>query len=180
MNLKFTKNQLLVLGIFFANLGKTFYLREIARMLGKQPGVFQKDINNLESQGLLKSSYRGKSRFFELNKNYPLFKEIKSIINKTSGVESALASQLKTLANIQKAYIYGSYAAGTADNFSDIDLLIIGEPDQNKLNAILTALEKQFDREINYTLYSAQEFNKKKRTNQFLKEVLNKKLINLI
>ncbi len=45
--LNFTKNQTLVLEIFFNQPERAFYLRELARLLGKQPGVFQKDINKL-------------------------------------------------------------------------------------------------------------------------------------
>ena len=49
MIIKLTKNQSLVLSIFFANPDKTFYLRELGRMLKKEPGVFQKDINNFNA-----------------------------------------------------------------------------------------------------------------------------------
>lgn len=79
------------MSIFFANTSKSFYLRELGRMLNKEPGVFQKDINNLEQEGILHSFFQGKSRFFELNKKYRLYPEIKSIIAKTTGLRKAYA-----------------------------------------------------------------------------------------
>ena len=144
MTLKLTKNQTLLLSIFFANPGKSFYLRELGRMVGKEPGVFQKDINRLEDDGLLKSNFRGKSRFFELNKQYPLYQEVKSIIKKTGGLEKQLATALRRVGGVQQAFIYGSFADGTADNFSDVDVVIIGVPSPQKLDAALQILEKQF------------------------------------
>jgi len=91
MTLRLTKNQSLLLSVFFANTSKSFYLRELGRMLNKEPGVFQKDINNLEQDGILHSFFQGKSRFFELNRKYPLYQEIRSIIVKTTGIKKAYA-----------------------------------------------------------------------------------------
>lgn len=179
MNLKLTKNQSLVLSILFANPGKSFYLRELAKMLNKEPGVFQRDINNLAEEGLLDSAFRGQSRFFKLNKKYPLFSEIQSIVKKTCGLEKMLAEELCKIKNIRKAFIFGSFANNTQDSFSDVDLIIVGSPDQYKLNTILKSIEKKFHREINYTLYSVKEYQNKK-TGAFLKSVLISKRIDLI
>jgi len=180
MTLKLTKNQSLLLSIFFANPGKSFYLRELGRMIGKEPGVFQKDINKLESDGLLKSDFRGKSRFFELNKQYPLYQEMRSIIKKTGGLEKQLAVVLSRVKDIKKAFIYGSFANDSADNFSDVDVVIIGNPSPQKLDAALQILEKKFNREINYTLYDAEEYDRKKKTDPFLREIEQNKKINLL
>lgn len=179
MNLKLTKNQSLVLSILFANPGKSFYLRELAKMLNKEPGVFQRDINNLTEEGLLNSTYKGQSRFFELNKKYPLFSEIQSIVEKTCGLEKMLTEELGKIKSIRKAFIFGSFANNTQDSFSDVDLIIIGSPDQYQLNTILKSIEKKFNREINYTLYTKKEYQKKK-TDAFLKNVLISKRIDLI
>ncbi|MDZ7799083.1 MAG: nucleotidyltransferase domain-containing protein [Patescibacteria group bacterium] len=180
MSFNLTKNQSLLLGLFFANPKKSFYMRQLSRMIDKEPGVFQKDINNLEDEGILKSNYVGNNRFFSLNKNYPLFKEIKSIINKTTGLEKTLEKSLQEIKNIDKAYIYGSYAKGESDKFSDIDLLIIGYPVSDKLENVIKQLEKRFRREINYTLYSQKEFNQKKNKDPFLKDIMNDKKIEII
>ncbi len=178
--LKLTKNQSLILSVLFANPDKSFYFRELGRMLNKQPGVFQRDINKLEESGILKSSYQGTSRFFALNKSHYLYKEIKNIIVKTTGLEIILAKALKSIPRIQRAFIYGSFANKTFDNFSDLDLIIIGQPEQKLLDNVFKHLEQRFNREINYLLYSTAEFQKKKKNDLFLKEVLKGKIIPLI
>lgn len=180
MPINLTKNQALILNIFYTNPEKSFYFRELARMLNKAPGVFQKDINNLVVEGIILSNFIGRSRFFKLNKQYPLYKEYKSIILKTMGIDKIISKKLQNIAGIKKAFIFGSYAQGTMDNFSDIDIIINGNTNEKILEKIFLPLEKEFNREINYSLYSPAEFEEKQKTNSFLKNVLSQKIVSLI
>lgn len=182
MPLKFTKNQTLILGIFFNNPEKSYYFREISRIINKPPGFFQRDIGNLVDDGILESYLQANSRFFKLNKNHPLYKELKSIFFKTVGIEGTLKSELKKIKGISEAFIYGSFASGKEHKNSDIDLMIIGSPNQDKAMDLMNKLEDKFSREINYTIISKKEFQKKfkKNLNSFLKNVIQQKRIKLI
>lgn len=181
MALKFTKNQILILELFFSDSEKEYYLREIGRILGKEPGVFQKDINKLVESGILFSRFRANSRFFELNKKYHLYKELKSIFFKTVGVEGRLKEILKNIKNIDIAFIFGSYAKNKEDSFSDIDLMIIGDPNEDFLVEEIFELEKRINREINYHIFSRKELKDKvKKKNSFIKGILSGPKIFLI
>lgn len=157
MALKFTKNQILILEIFFNNPEKSYYLRELGRMLSKQPGVFQREINKLAKDSFLISEYQAGSRYFKLNKNHPLFSELKSIFFKTLGAEGRLKELLAKVKDIEAAFIYGSFAKNKEDQFSDIDLMIIGVPDEDVLISKISKIEKEIGREINYTIFSPQD-----------------------
>ncbi|MBU3964200.1 nucleotidyltransferase domain-containing protein [Patescibacteria group bacterium] len=175
MSLNFTKNQTLILGILFNHPEKSYYLREIGRLVGKEPGVFQKDINKLVESGILTSEYRAKSRFFALNKLHPLYKEYKSIFFKTIGAEGQLKLILKNIENIKVAFIYGSFATGKEDAFSDIDLMIIGNPDEDVLIRKISLLERKIDREINYNIFSPTDIRNNLLNNEiFLKEIMER------
>lgn len=181
MALNFTKNQTLILEIFFNHPEKVYYLRELGRLLGKEPGVFQKDINKLAESGILTSEYRAKSRFFALNKNYPLYKELKSIFFKTVGAEGQLRLILQDIQNIQTAFIYGSFARGIEDQLSDIDLMIIGSPDEDILINKISSLEERLGREINYSIFSPEDLKKGlARKEVFLEEITEKPKIFII
>lgn len=173
MALKFTKNQTKILEIFFNHPEKSHYLREIGRLLGKEPGVFQKEINRLVENGILTSIYQANSRFFKLNQKHPLYKELKSIFFKTLGAEGKLREILKTDKNIKIAFIFGSFAQKKEDFFSDIDLMIIGNPNDDLLITKISQLENRLDREINYHIFSETDW---KKTNQgkdsFLENIL--------
>lgn len=181
MALRFTKNQTLILELFFNDPSKEYYLREIGRIFGKEPGVFQRDINKLVESGILLSETKANSRFFKLNKNYHLYKELKSIFFKTFGAEGRIKEILKNIKKIDIAFIFGSFAAKREDSFSDIDLMIIGEPDEDCLIKELSKLEKRINREINYHIFSKKDFkNKIREKNSFIKGILSKPKIFLI
>ncbi len=179
--LNFTKNQILILEIFFNQPDKAFYLRELARLLGKQPGVFQRDINKLAEDNILMSYYQANSRFFKLNKEHPLFPELKSIFFKTVGIAGTLKKEFKGIQGIKEAYMYGSFAQDREKSSSDIDIFIIGSIDEDKLIDKISLLENKFSREINYVLMTEKEYGKKiKEKNSFLENILSEKRIKLI
>jgi len=159
MNL-FTKNRAELLSLFFTNPDKFFYMQEIGRILNKKPGVFQRTLNNMTSEGILVSEYRANSRYFTVNKNNPIYKELKSIIFKTIGISGSIKQALEELKNLKLAFIYGSYAKNQENYLSDIDIIIIGNPDEEILINKLDSLEKKLQREINYKIYSYNNLKK--------------------
>ncbi|MFO8052926.1 MAG: nucleotidyltransferase domain-containing protein [Candidatus Omnitrophota bacterium] len=173
-----TKNQAELLRLFFTNPDKAFYMQQIGRILGKKPGVFQRTLNNLASENILKSEYKANARYFKINKSYPLYEELKSIIFKTVGVVGSIGTILEKIENIKIAFIYGSYAKKRQNSLSDIDILIIGKPNEDKLSSCLDNLEEKLQREINYKLYSLVNFREDiKNKEPFISEILEDKKI---
>jgi predicted nucleotidyltransferase len=63
---------------------------------------------------------------------------------------------------------------------SDIDIMIVGEPDPREITKAVMSLEKKLNKEINVSIYSKSEFHRKKVENsQFIKDVLSNKIIYL-
>ena len=88
---------------------------------------------------------------------------------------------LEKFNGINQAFIYGSFAKREEREGSDIDLLIIGEVDEDKLIEEIGKLERKLQREINYTIYGKKDFNKKKKEgNSFILDILKEKKIFLI
>jgi len=135
----------------------------------------------MEKEGVLVSEYKANARYFKANKEYPLYKELKSIVFKTVGVSGGLKKMLKKVENINFSFIYGSYAKAKENYLSDIDLVIIGSPDEDLLIKELDKLEDVLNREINYKLYSLRDFKKEiKEKEPFLLEILTDKKIMII
>lgn len=176
-----TKNRAELLKLFLTNPEKAFYMQEIGRILEKKPGTFQRTLNNMVSEGILTSEYRANARFFKANKKYPIYKELKSIVFKTVGIQGSIREMLEEIGNIKFAFIYGSYAKGKENYLSDIDLVIIGSPNEDKLIEELDELEKKIRREISYKIYSFKELkNEIKKKEPFTLEILRDKKIVLI
>lgn len=176
-----TKNRAELLNLFFTNPDKAFYMQEIGRILGKKPGTFQRTLNNLFSEGILESEYKANARYFKVNKNYPLYRELKNIAFKTVGIKGSLEDILREIGDIKTAFIYGSYPMGKENYLSDIDLLIVGSPDEDLLVKKLDKLEEKLQREINYKLYTLKDFKKEiEEKEPFIVEILKNKKIMLI
>jgi len=170
-----------LLRIFFSNPGREFYMHELGRILGKKPGTFQRALNGLAQSGILDSTFRGNARFFRANPNHPLFDEIKSIVFKTVGVLGSLKDILLDAGGVEFAFIYGSFAKGKENSLSDIDLLIIGNSDEDKIIGALDRLEAQLKREINFKLLTPDDFSSALRRNEaFLRGVLKDRKIMVI
>lgn len=174
----FSPNQQDILSLFVSNQEQEYHLHEIGRILGKKPGVFQKAINALEEEGILKSRRRGNQRLISLNKQYPLLREVSKIIQKTVGVEALLKELVH---GVQTAYIFGSYAKNKMRSDSDIDLILVsGKETQDAILEALEKIEKRIQREINPKFYSPKEYAKrKKQRDPFLMEILGGTLITL-
>lgn len=172
----FTKYQKRILAVLINQSEKEYYLSELGRVLGKHPGVFLKGINSLERQGLIFSRKKGNQRLFKINRDNPLFEEIKGIVQKTEGVEGLLRELVTKIKGISIALIYGTYAKGALRFDSDIDLLVVVSSDKAEdiLLEEIGAAEHKLQREINYKIYSAKEFAKKrKEKDPFITEILS-------
>ncbi len=167
-----------LLGYFCTNSDARLYLRQAAVILDEDPGNLSKELAHLQSLGIFSSAMSGKQKYYSLNKQYPLLNELKSVIFKTIGVEGALRELVASVPGIETAFIYGSFAGGSEDARSDIDVLLIGKFSEDDLLKKISSLENKLQREINYTVYSTQEFAKKsKQKGSFLNEVLKTKPI---
>ncbi len=176
----FGPKQTLILAILSENPQKEYYLHELGRLMGKKPGVFQIGINSLEKQGWVTSRKQGILRLFRINEQHPLYKEIKSFVNKTVGVEAQLKKIVNSIQGITEALIYGSYAKDSMRPDSDIDILVVvnNSKAEDKLVSELSHLEKTIGRDVNYKLYNQKDFKERgKGKDPFLAEVLSDKYI---
>lgn len=170
-----------ILLLFFSHPEKEYYLRELERLLKKPVAYVRRELVNLEKMGLFVSEAKGKERYFRLNLKYPLYEEVKKIVDKTVGAEGSLKALLEKNRDIHLAFIFGSYAEKKEDPLSDIDLMIVGDPNEDKLLDEINKLENVLSREINYHIYSLVDWKKKiKKKNFFIKNILNRPKIFLI
>ena len=163
--LEITKSRLRnkILLHFFTNIDSEMYLREMALRLEEDPGNLSKELSKLEKEGIFISQFRGKQKYFFLNKEYPLFNELKSIIFKTIGIKGSLQNIINETSGIVSAFIYGSFANGKENASSDIDLCLIVKDsvfNENNFISKINDFAKNISREINYIYYSEDEWEK--------------------
>ena len=162
---------------FVYSQGKEFYLSEIARRARTSAGTAQRELNRLLAQDFITFRKRGNLNIYRLNEDYGLLDEIRSIIRKTFGIEVMLGKELSKVKGVQFAFLFGSYAKGSLKSDSDIDLFIIGTPEEDAVFHAIRKVEDSAGREINYHLADKAEFAEKSKRNSFYREILDRPLM---
>jgi len=157
-----TKLRRKLLAYGFTHPDENYYVREISILIDADPGNLSRELRILEKEGLFTSFIKGRSKYYSLNKGYPLFNELKKIIFKTEGVEGSIREVVGRFRGISLAFIYGSYAKNREKKTSDIDLVVVGEIPRNKFTREIRDLELKLGREVNFTVYAEEEFKKEK------------------
>ena len=166
---------------YFTNPKARYHLRDLAERLSIDPSNLSKELGRLEREGLFRSEVSGRQKYFQLNREYPLFREVRSIVAKTIGAVPLITQSLKTIKGISEAYLYGSFARNQQDAASDIDVLVIGAPREEALAEAVGKLERQLGREINYTVLTPKEFESRRaRKDAFLESVWHNKRVQLV
>jgi predicted nucleotidyltransferase len=142
---------------FFSHPDERFYARGLAKQMDEHYNAVWQELGNLERLGLLIGDQGANIKYYRLNPDFPLYPELKRIILKTTGLGQALRDALARLGRVELAFIYGSVAAGEEDALSDVDLMLVGEVDLLKLSAVISQLEAQIGREINYLVLTSVE-----------------------
>jgi uncharacterized protein len=151
-----------VLAAFFLSPGEIFNAWELAHRLNINYSAVWKELARLEGLGILTKEQRGNSKEYQVNQECPIVPELRSIVLKTEGIGLVIREKLQKMRKIKEAFIFGSFASGDADAYSDLDLIIIGEIDLTQCAPVITEMEKALNRPINYLIYSEDEWNKKK------------------
>lgn len=172
-----------VLKLFLLNPGDMFYQRGIAAQTHLPIRAIQRELARLLKIGLLEKSVSGNRVYYRVNKNCPIYPDLKSIILKSVGIAAFLKQHLRSNMpdNIRIVFIYGSYAKNTENINSDIDLMIIGNLSGRNASSILAPAKTELKREINFTVYSEQEFKSKViRKDHFISTLMKEPKIYLI
>jgi len=167
--------------LYFTNPESEYYLRELERLLDIPVSMIRHELVRLQEERIFNSRRKGNLSLFYLNKSYPLFAELKSIVFKTIGVKGLLTQSLASIKGIEAAFVYGSFAKNEERAASDIDICLIGDIDEDRILKEVGSLEKTLMREINYVLYSREEFQRKKKgKDSFIMDLLENKKIFLV
>ncbi|MFW5450204.1 MAG: nucleotidyltransferase domain-containing protein [Methylophagaceae bacterium] len=171
-----------VLALLLLHPDRSYHVREIARLTNTAAGTLHKELSKLEAVQILTKQAQGNQLTYQANKECIIFDELASILRKTSGVAGVLADALSGLeTKIQVAQIFGSVASGKEHEFSDLDLLVIGDVTFSMLVKALYPAQSILNREINPKLYNFKEWGKiKQAESSFFNELLQKPVIKVI
>lgn len=170
-----------ILKLFLRNPEEFFGIKGAAKRIKSNPNACRRQINKLASIGLLKSRFKNKKRGYSVNQNFDFYKELTTLVLKSSPTsKKKLLGRLKKLGRIKLAIIAGTFL--NTEN-ARTDILVVGDNiRQKKLSNFLEELESDIGKEINYVVFTVEEFKYRyDMFDRFLRDILEKpheKLIN--
>lgn len=163
------------------NPSRAYYCRQLARLTRQSVPTVHKELRSLESAGLLRARRRANRRYYRVNTRFPGYRELQRLILTTEAVGDPFRVRLKRLGSIQQAFIYGSFAAGNPTSRSDVDLMIVGNPDADELALLAQDLELSLGRDVNYMVVEPKESQAGRGDEvAFLADVQNGPTVNLL
>jgi len=158
-----------ILELFLREPEREFYVREIAKLVGKSPTTVSKYLKEYEKKGILKSEEKFNHLLFRANSESSKFKQMKVNYNiellRNSGMVDFLGEKFNTPSAI---VLFGSFARGEDREKSDVDILVVSS---KKGSIDLKKYEKKIGNEIQLFIYSKNDLEKLKKSN---KELINK------
>lgn len=146
---------------FILNPEGRYHVRGLEKTLDAHYSAVWRELENLEQAGVVLSEEDAGRRMFQLNPEYPLLDELRGMILKTVGAGDRIREAISSLDGVHAAFIYGSYADGQVDAYSDIDLMIIAEANLEEISPAISTLEVDLGRPVNVVTYSLQEWRSK-------------------
>ena len=141
---------------------RRMHLRAIARAVGTSAGTAARELGRLEDAALVRRTREGNQVYFEARPNQPMFGQIRDIVRQVAGAPIMLRRHLIGLAGVERAVIFGSYAHGSLQSDSDVDLLIIGNPDRDELTDRLEMASLEISRPVNEVVMTQEEFDRRR------------------
>ncbi|MDZ7744347.1 MAG: transcriptional regulator [Candidatus Saccharibacteria bacterium] len=176
-----SKTRVKLLQLFYSNPNRSFYVREITRKIDEQINSVRRELSNLLSIGIISSDTNNNRLYYEVNQDFEHHKSLSKIfggsndgvVNEDKPEESDEAQAYKTLGNVDLVIYTGQF---TRDQLSGVDLLLVGDVNQTKLNKFIAELENKEGKELNYTVMPKSEFQYRRQINdRFLTTLLGSK-----
>jgi uncharacterized protein len=164
--------------LLFAQQAEKLHVRELERQSGCVVGTIQTELRKLLGLGLVSCQRDGNRLYYQANREHPLYSDIRSMVQKTTGLADVLKKVMASDARIHIAFVFGSFARQEQQPTSDIDLMIIGSLGLRQLTSLLTGIAAQLGREINPHVMNADEFVRRRAAGEhFVTQILSSPLI---
>ena len=179
-----SKTRTKLLSLFFSNPSKSYYVREITRVIEEQINSVRRELMNLESIGIIKNDTYDNKVYYSANLKHPYTHALTEIFTKKIDVvkdrdvrESSWDEYVKPVKNILSALLITNRVPGQ----DGIDMMIIGNDDTKKLTRWAEAVEKKQGKPVNYVILSKDDFLYRKSVrDKFLLEILEMEISEVI
>jgi predicted transcriptional regulator len=176
-----SRTRVKLLGLFLKSPDDKLYVREITRRVDTQINAVRRELSNLQKLGLIqevieeveneKKQAGVKKKYYRVNPDFKLITELTSLVMRARVLlEGQLDQEIIKLGDIRYLAFMGSFLG---ESRAPVDLFIVGDIDQKKLEKLVRENEEGVGFEINFSLMPFDEFQyRKDMTDKFLYAIL--------
>ena len=132
-------------------------LTGLASRTGASVSSVQREITRAEQAGVVSSRRLGNVRLVKAADS-PLTAPLTELLLRSFGPRQVLTEELEGVEGIDRAYLFGSWAARYAGEAgrppADLDVLVIGAPDRDELDDAAQRAASRLAREVSVTIRS--------------------------
>ena len=160
-NLITSKTKIKLLLKFFLNPDTKGYLRQLAKEFNESTNGIRVELNKLSKAQIIESQKEGRSKIYKANTKHPLFREIRQIVLKSTGIDKVISDIIGKTGDVYTALLRGDYAVGKDSGL--IDLVIVGDNlNTEEIDRVRKKTEKLIDRKISILQLTINEYKKLK------------------
>ena len=165
-----SKTRVKLLHLFLNNPGKSFYVREITRLIGEQINSVRRELSNMLDAGVLLSNTNDNKLYYEINHSYIHYKPLKEIFTNNDvskqkpkrfskqSASSETDDWRIALAALPKAKIVIAAGVLVRGSASKVDLLIVGNVESKRVADVANKIEIKVGRQLTFSRMLYDEF----------------------
>ena len=171
----------LILAQLFMNPSDGYSISDLARFAKVSVPTAMREVDRLLDSRLVTQKVFGRARLIQVNSMHMLYESIKQIVSYSYGPVAVLPSALYSIDGLERAYIFGPYAAHLkhelGPDLHEVDLLLVGYMNRIEASKAAERVEGYLGRPVNVKFVGSQEWLKGE--TEFVKSVKAKPLVEL-
>lgn len=171
-----SKTRAKLLQLFFENPEKSFYVREMTRVINEQINSVRRELLNLESIGVIKNETFDNKVYYSANNKHPFAHPLNEMFTKRIDLtreKDVHSTTWDEYTRPVRHYLRGLVVTNRLPGQDGIDLLVIGNDKTKKLTHWAEIIEKKQGKPINYVIMSVDDFTYRKSVkDRFIEEIL--------
>lgn len=174
-----SKTRVKLLHLFLSNPENRFFVRELTRKLHQPINSVRRELTNLTNIGLLGAHDERNKKYYQVDRSFPLYPELKNLMLKSYlSVDQSFIKRLRSIGKISYLTLTGFF---TGANNVKTDILIVGTVNRQKLENLISRMQREFSHAIRYTVMTKKEFMyRNDLTDKFLYDILEQRRIVLV
>jgi len=170
-----SKTRIKILELFFHHPLENYYLRRVVREISMEVNAVKRELDILEDERVLLKERRLNKVFYTINKHYRLYDEFLRIFTKTDQLANLIYKSAPKLGKVRFVVVSQKFSKRLPIKEDEVYLILIGTIVVPEIASIIAEVEKEFGKEINYSVMAEEEFIFRKKNNdpfiwRFLKQ----------